>query len=1541
MAQQYSPDKLRKALQAVAITSDDKVDLSQFAMPPVKESDASMAQYLNGKLFGYSGTKASDATAAMTTTQLRQIDAERERSALTRVFDWMSAPMYGVQNTIADVAELVRGENSFGDTVGDIGNNLGSAVAGFVKPAAEIAMLPGVELPGIEDKFDDTVGQYIDDHNIQHHGTGRISGSRLLEDIGGWEPDSTGGRIGKAIAGFGVDVATDPLTYLTVGAVPAIKAAVRGPKIIDDIVDAANATDKLDQAAAGLPVSSPPVTSGNPAPFVRPQPEINVPTTVENIRDIKRPNTQVGPIKIGDNNATVGVDSSSSAGRAGSDLSGEGSWGLTPVQEAVLRANVGGISPETARTARMTQLSHKRWYEDLHEVPVTGSPVKNLKPQVARAGQNSIDDAVVGEPRELTRPEFRQIFEESQAAYLAQGGKLSSADPKYFAKGIEDALIERGFILPADAPISTFLKGGGNLKDYTKGKPLKEMPDFYPRAKEAKTAAAAASTKNLEGIDVSNVIEDIARGRIPRSADKFLPATGAAKSVAESIADQAWDAVLAAGGKRGTTLNAPNQANMFERMQRQARKTLGKGANKQAVRARAIELMRAGEDHMIAKGIAPVVWGNASLRLTDVLAEVSTEALDGYIPQIMKAFKQNDATLITNPEVRTIVERAMAGRQLDVSAVANAHLDKFNTQVKDLWDNMTPAAAERRAGQLKARMDDELRALGVSPDEANAIKALARSRYIDPEEFGKVPFEDFHKAVHTSLRTDKATGDISPRLASALTKVIDEVLEESGEVYNTYKTLGTGKTVSKANASKVMQSSLNMDNMDSLLTRMTTWYGRGPEWHTWKNGLGYAEKVAMTRAKWFRDINARYSREEQIAAWGAVTGRLGDLGAEGLVDGRKVIEGIQDSNQRDLALKLFDYLDWTIGHKSAWANKTPNALDGVTATKSAMTMADVDRQLKAIRSPLSFKELNKAKKGKDNDWLAAIMDIEPWESYRKTPASLLLDLDRAMTRTHMNYAMIDDFVGRMGRREGEKGFNGFVHSSKIQHTRVPEDMRFEPQVAKEFNRLLTELDKAPWAPGNKASRAYFTALRHWKSGVTIYSPSHHVRNSVGDAWLMWMDGVNNPRVFRDAQKLMWAHRANYKGALKVDENGNPPELDKVMGLISRNDYSAMASQPGTTIITRRGVDLNADDIYRAADERGLFATADQLEDIIGGSMFREGPDGKRGIPKPLGGRGHNVAATVTEYREHYFRSAHFIDVVRKGITPSVAAAYKAAKTPEARRKVLDPIYNDAAKRVRKWHPDGRDLTDFEQRWGRGLVPFYSWQRKSIPLFIQAMVESPQNIAKMTAIPKANFAVQEAMGIEAPSYADPFPTTDLFPDWIRTGGMGPIGDVEMGGLPGLIGNLGRQGVDNSGEQYGMTIINPGNPFQDFIKDFGGMPSQDQNAGGLLKTVMDQSTPIFQWASAIQSGEKTTGAPIKQEEGGDGWGEYALSQVPIASHLQRWFGVGKEEKPTVENGPINSQALLNYLTGAGILGTGMYNKSAEFNQRDYLRRMAEQQ
>ena len=100
----YNTKKLRDALLAVTTQGQDiDLDYSQFAAP-VKPSEAALAQHLNGALFGYSGNEVSP----LTLQQQREDEADREKSALTNVFDWMSAPMYAVQNSIMDAVELAK-----------------------------------------------------------------------------------------------------------------------------------------------------------------------------------------------------------------------------------------------------------------------------------------------------------------------------------------------------------------------------------------------------------------------------------------------------------------------------------------------------------------------------------------------------------------------------------------------------------------------------------------------------------------------------------------------------------------------------------------------------------------------------------------------------------------------------------------------------------------------------------------------------------------------------------------------------------------------------------------------------------------------------------------------------------------------------------------------------------------------------------------------------------------------------------------------------------------------------------------------------------------------------------------------------------------------------------------------------------------------------------------------------------------------------------------------------------------------------------------
>jgi hypothetical protein len=261
-----------------------------------------------------------------------------------------------------------------------------------------------------------------------------------------------------------------------------------------------------------------------------------------------------------------------------------------------------------------------------------------------------------------------------------------------------------------------------------------------------------------------------------------------------------------------------------------------------------------------------------------------------------------------------------------------------------------------------------------------------------------------------------------------------------------------------------------------------------------------------------------------------------------------------------------------------------------------------------------------------------------------------------------------------------------------------------------------------------------------------------------------------------------------------------------------------------------------------------------------------------------------------------------------------------------KREVLRQNYDAAAREVRKWHPDGRDLSYFEQKYFRSVpIPFYSWQRKIIPLLIEA---SAVRGGKVTAFPKGMFALQQAMGIESPGIADPFPTDKLYPQWMRDLGIGPIGEAESDNpAAAWFGKLGRNQLVN-GQEMGYTVINPGNPFNDTVAQFG-------SSGHSIPDSMIKSssiiTPYFNVPKEFLSDTKWTGAPISEQRGGAGYTNWLMSQIPVMSTANRVANVGAMPTEEVETQSPDTEALINILTALGIKGTGQYEKSAEFEKK----------
>lgn len=180
---------------------------------------------------------------------------------------------------------------------------------------------------------------------------------------------------------------------------------------------------------------------------------------------------------------------------------------------------------------------------------------------------------------------------------------------------------------------------------------------------------------------------------------------------------------------------------------------------------------------------------------------------------------------------------------------------------------------------------------------------------------------------------------------------------------------------------------------------------------------------------------------------------------------------------------------------------------------------------------------------------------------------------------------------------------------------------------------------------------------------TAPNPGFHIRNTMSDMFVNFLDGVTSIKPYRDAVRL-------------VTEKGN---LDKIR------------------ITLQNGRVLDGHDIIQLYDGMGLRAGFFHSEAGIVpgmGSKFLTGSS--------------NAVRRTSEIREDVMRMAHFIDVLRKSQV-------------EGR---LEETAELAAKRVRKYNFDYQDLTSIERKVFRRAIPFYTFMRKNVPLMVESYMTKP-------------------------------------------------------------------------------------------------------------------------------------------------------------------------------------------------------------------------
>lgn len=212
--------------------------------------------------------------------------------------------------------------------------------------------------------------------------------------------------------------------------------------------------------------------------------------------------------------------------------------------------------------------------------------------------------------------------------------------------------------------------------------------------------------------------------------------------------------------------------------------------------------------------------------------------------------------------------------------------------------------------------------------------------------------------------------------------------------------------------------------------------------------------------------------------------------------------------------------------------------------------------------------------------------------------------------------------------------------------------------------------------------------RLFKASVTIPYPGFHIRNSIGDLFMSWFDGVR----YSDYQDLwnLKNQAASGKTAQKLIGNRH----------FSYNDLH---------------------DLFRKSASSGNYYSTE----LVGDTLM------SRLAPQKLPAKAGAFARRASENREDFFRFAHWLKAFKeeypkalKSTNNRIVEGVELAKQPAIKNAVEASTY-----RVNKSLFDYGALTATEKKTLRRIIPFYTYSRKVIPTLMEALFLNPAQLSK--------------------------------------------------------------------------------------------------------------------------------------------------------------------------------------------------------------------
>ena len=763
------------------------------------------------------------------------------------------------------------------------------------------------------------------------------------------------------------------------------------------------------------------------------------------------------------------------------------------------------------------------------------------------------------------------------------------------------------------------------------------------------------------------------------------------------------------------------------------------------------------------------------------------QAAEVLADAIMKSV--DELTLLSNRQSEEWMLRVESETEAILGAGASELLDLMNTpgklpevidlilksrqRVDELGNAIDASYGARRiaADVMEAAIPEPVKkSVRAAKGKANAVasgKGLTEARqasYDAAEDIAKQARQSEKEFVDDIVDNGVRAADIPPEVAREV--VDDAVFHDLSPAF--------GQASKDSYTMFGITFAMNLNPVAKFFSRT---YGMGTKTHLWASRL--FKSVPMLSASWSGSklkalekitrnreytpqvlAKAMQNLQRGIVAEGnsAVAKAQNDLGGiiYDIVGGNgPVTDGILQNVFLRTGAGL-EYLD------DVFRNYIGRNGDNIVSTKGdtlfdlARAQADVDAG--------RFKTLQEAAFSQWKEW-----DI-------KDPTLFTGNLTIAASRVAADLAFVDNITFR-AIKEGfasyapKKGYVRITATGKTYYGNLmsPREIYFAPEVAEILQRIDEVARTSTKFDGlfGKITHEYIDPIADtWKYNITIPRPGHHFRNAWGDETMTFVaEGADG---FLSSAKKAW---------MTLSTRNNYKDVDMSRGLANMGVDTM--PKGGDVVIKRNGGvpwsrTLTNDELYELAMKSGMLPPPAVNEGLFTDSIIRTrftkaverfGAIFSIGLGA-RGGTAEKIGMGVSQYRDHFSRVKHFIQIIDKAQAgkPIISTIGR-----EIYPQSFDEMVDLAAARVNKYHPDNSQLSPDEMKYLRRMFMFYGWSRGAVVALAEATMTAP---ARLTSFGKASYSVGEAMGINPHSVYYPFPEDQLFPSFFTEEVQGP-------------------------------------------------------------------------------------------------------------------------------------------------------------------------